>query len=75
VSAQLVLKQTAALAAFERARAWDIAGDADRASRFYREFLRMYDMPVAEHRQYVEEAASALARLSGGGDIPGASGR
>jgi hypothetical protein len=75
VSVQLVLKQTAALAAFERGRAWDIAGDAARAARFYRDFLRMYDMPVAEHRQYVEEAAAALDRLSGGGDTPGTRGR
>jgi serine/threonine protein kinase len=75
VTTQLVLKQTAALAAFERGRAWDRAGFKDRAARYYREFIRMYDTPPARHRPYVEEAASALARLSGGEDRAGAPGR
>ena len=65
VPGQLVLKPTAALAAFERAKAWDGAGDATRASELYREFLRLYDMPPEPHRHLVEEARSALSRLTG----------
>jgi len=68
VPSQLVLKQSAALAALERARAWDRAGDAVRATRFYREFLRMYDMPPSRHGPSIEEAESAIVRLSGGGE-------
>ena len=65
LTAQLLLKQTAPLAALERARAWDQAGNAERATHFYREFLRMYDLPPAQHRPYVEEAKAALVRLAG----------
>jgi serine/threonine-protein kinase len=75
VTSQFVLKQTAALAAFERGRAWDRAGDSVRAVRFYREFLRLYDLPPPQHQPYIEEAASALVRLTGGGDRPGTNGR
>jgi TolB-like protein len=71
VASQLVLKQTAALAAFERARAWDRAGDTARATRYFRDFLRMYDMPPPAHQRYVEVAASSLARLTGRGEVSG----
>jgi len=64
VPAQLMLKATAALAAFERAKAWDSAGDAKRAVGLYREFLRLYDMPPAAHMHLVAEARSALAQLA-----------
>ena len=64
VPVQIMLKATAGLAAFERAKAWDRAGDAARASRFYREFLRLYDLPTQAHRHLVDEATSALARLN-----------
>ena len=64
VPAQFMLKATAALAAFERAKAWDSAGDAKRAVGLYREFLRLYDMPPAAHMHLVAEAKSALARLA-----------
>ncbi len=75
VPSQLVLKQSAALATLERARAWDRAGDTVRAARFYREFLRMYDMPPVRHQAYIDEAESVLASLSGVGDRAGARGR
>jgi TolB-like protein len=65
VPAQFVLKAAGALAAYERARAWDRAGDGDRAARFYEEFLRLYDMPPAPHRYYLEEATSSLIRVAG----------
>jgi hypothetical protein len=64
VAAQIMLKATAGLAAFERAKAWDTAGDAKRAEGLYREFLRLYDMPPAAHAHLVREARSALARLA-----------
>jgi hypothetical protein len=63
-------RSTAGLAALERARAWDRAGDHTRAARYYRDFLRRYDMAPPEHRQYVTEAEAALARLVGGSDEP-----
>jgi len=62
VLGQFVLKATAGLSAFERAKAWDRAGDATRATRFYREFLRMYDLAPDSHRYLVEEARSSLTR-------------
>jgi hypothetical protein len=67
---QRFLKAPAALAAFERARAWDKAGDRSRAARYYRDFLRLYDLPPPQHRQYVTEAEAALARLAGVSDRP-----
>jgi hypothetical protein len=47
------------------ARIEDARGRVDEARRLYREFLIWYDMPVPAHRHLVEEARSALARLSG----------
>lgn len=68
VTVQLVLKQSAPFAALERARAWDHVGDTARAVHFYRDFLRMYDMPPEQHAPYIREAESAIVRLSGGRD-------
>ena len=47
------------------ARVEDARGRVDEARRLYREFLIWYDMPPPAHRHLVEEARSALARLSG----------
>jgi TolB-like protein len=64
VAAQIMLKATAGLAAFERAKVWDRAGDAKRAAELYRDFVRLYDTPPAPHTHLVAEARSALARLA-----------
>jgi TolB-like protein len=50
------------------ARIEDARGRVDEARRLYQEFLIWYDMPAPAHRHLVEEARSALARLSGGLD-------
>jgi hypothetical protein len=64
VAAQIMLKATAGLAAFERAKVWDRAGDAKRAAELYRDFVRLYATPPAPHTHLVAEARSALARLA-----------
>jgi len=70
VQVQRLFKSVAGLTAFERALTWDRAGHSARAAGFYRDFLRMYDLPPAEHRQYVAQAESALARVTGISDRP-----
>lgn len=65
-----MLRSPEALAVFERARAREAARDSTAAVRYYKRFLELYDMPPAAHRQYVTEAESALARLTGVGDRP-----
>ncbi len=47
------------------ARIADARGQVDEARRLYQEFVIWYDMPAPAHRHLVEEARSALARLSG----------
>jgi hypothetical protein len=64
VPGQLMLKATAGVAAFERAKAWESAGDVRRAAEHYREFLRFYDLAPEPHRHMVQEATSALSRLT-----------
>jgi hypothetical protein len=61
---QVILKATAGVAAFERAKTWEGAGDVRRAAEHYREFLRLYDMAPEPHRYLVQEATSALSRLT-----------
>ena len=61
---------TAAVAPRAVTAARDRAGHTARAAGFYRDFLRMYDLPPAEHRQYVAQAESALARVTGISDRP-----
>jgi hypothetical protein len=64
VTTQMVLKATAGLAAYERAKAWEGANNAKRAAGLYREFIRLYDTPPSTHTHLVAEARSALARLA-----------
>ena len=50
----------AGLADLERGRIAQRSGQTELAARYYREFLRRYDHPVAAHRQLVAEAKAAL---------------
>jgi len=43
-------------------------GRNDSARNYYREFLRRYDRPVIGHRRLVEEAKTAMLRLTGRGE-------
>ena len=52
----------------ERGRIEEQRGRADSARSYYREFLRLYDRPVIGHRRLVEEAKTAVVRLTGRGD-------
>jgi hypothetical protein len=52
----------------ERGRLEEQKGRAGAARNYYREFLRRYDRPVIGHRRLVEDAKTAMARLTGGGD-------
>jgi tetratricopeptide (TPR) repeat protein len=52
----------------ERGRIEEQKGRVGSARNYYREFLRRYDRPVIGHRRLVEEAKSALVRLTGRGD-------
>ena len=52
----------------ERGRIEEQRGRADSARNYYREFLRCYDRPVIGHRRLVEEAKTAMVRLTGRGD-------
>lgn len=66
IPGQMIMRQTMALASLERARTWQRGRDAAQAARFYyREFLRVYDLPPAVHRRYVEEAIAAVAGSRG----------
>ena len=53
-----------------RARLEEERGDAERARKHYRQFLRLYDQPMPSVAHLVEEAKGALARLSPGGEAP-----
>ncbi len=55
----------AGLELLERARIEAARGERDAAVRHYQEFLRRYDRPTPLHRHLVEEAVTALRRLSG----------
>jgi len=57
-----------ALVDLERGRIEEQKGRAGAARNYYREFLRRYDRPVIGHRQLVEEAKTAMVRLTGRGD-------
>jgi hypothetical protein len=48
----------------ERGRIEEQKGRADSARNYYHEFLRRYDRPVVGHRELVEEAKSAVVRLT-----------
>jgi len=52
----------------ERGRIEEQRGRDDSARNYYREFLRRYDRPVIGHRRLVEEAKTAMVRLTGRGD-------
>jgi outer membrane receptor protein involved in Fe transport len=52
----------------ERGRIEEQKGRAGPARNYYREFLRRYDRPVIGHRRLVEEAKTAVVRLTGRGD-------
>jgi hypothetical protein len=52
----------------ERGRIEQQRGRAGSARDYYREFLRRYDRPVIGHRPLVEEAKTAMVRLTGRGD-------
>ena len=52
----------------ERGRIEEQRGRAGSARTYYREFLRRYDRPVIGHRRLVEEAKTAMVRLTGRGD-------
>lgn len=49
----------------EQARIAEASGRTKRAELYYLTFLQSYDMPVEAHRQLMDEANAALARLSG----------
>ena len=49
----------------ERGRIEEQSGRAASARNYYREFLRRYDRPTTGHRELVEEATTALVRLTG----------
>lgn len=53
------------LVSLQLARIEDARGRVADARRLYRDFLIWYDMPAPAHRHLVEEARTALARLSG----------
>jgi tetratricopeptide (TPR) repeat protein len=57
-----------ALADLERGRIEERRGRTSSARHYYRECLRRYDRPVIGHRPLVEEAKTAMARLTGRGD-------
>ena len=52
-----------ALTDLERARIEEQRNHPEQALRFHREFLRRYDDANADHRQPVEDAMAAVARL------------
>jgi len=52
----------------ERGRIEERRGHAGLARNYYREFLRRYDRPVIGHRRFMEEAKTAMVRLTGEGD-------
>jgi hypothetical protein len=52
----------------ERGRIEEQRERAGSARNYYHEFLRRYDRPVIGHRRLVEEAKTALVRLTGRGD-------
>jgi TolB-like protein len=52
------------LAYLEQARIEDAQGDIEAARAHYQQFLRRYDMPMPAHQHLVDEAKSALERLS-----------
>jgi hypothetical protein len=49
----------------ERGRIEEQSGRAGSALNYYREFLRRYDRPTTGHRELLEEAKTALVRLTG----------
>ena len=49
----------------ERGRIEEQNGRAGSARNYYREFLRRYDRPTASHRELLEEAKTALVRVTG----------
>ena len=53
------------LLSLQLARIADARGRVDEAWRLYQDFVIWYDLPPPAHRQLVEEARAALARLSG----------
>jgi serine/threonine protein kinase len=52
----------------ERGRIEEQRGRFSAARNYYREFLRRYDRPLIGHRRLVEEAKTAMVRLTGRGD-------
>jgi tetratricopeptide (TPR) repeat protein len=50
----------------EMGRVAEARGLEDEAVKYYREFLRRYDMPPPQHMPLVEEAQAAVERLGGG---------
>ena len=52
----------------ERGRIEEQRGRFSAARNYYSEFLRRYDRPVIGHRRLVEEAKTAMVRLTGRGD-------
>ena len=52
------------------ARIADAQGDTRSARDHYEQFLRRYDTPMPAQRHLVDEAHTALARLSGRQDPP-----
>jgi hypothetical protein len=52
----------------ERGRIEEQRGRVGAARNYYREFLRLYDRPVTNHRRLVEEAKTAVVRLTARGD-------
>jgi hypothetical protein len=52
----------------ERGRIEEQKGRVGSARNYYREFLRRYDRPVIGHRRLVEEAKTAMVRLTGGSE-------
>jgi tetratricopeptide (TPR) repeat protein len=55
-----------ALSRLEMARAWEDLGRTQEALKWYRDFLRRYDMPPPQHQPLIEEARAAVERLGGG---------
>jgi serine/threonine-protein kinase len=55
----------AGLVDLERGRIEEQRGRAGSARNYYREFVRRYDRPVMGHRRLVEEAKTAMVRLTG----------
>jgi len=57
-----------ALVDLERGRIEEQRGRGGSARSYYREFLRRYDRPVIAHQPLIEEAKTAMDRLTGKGD-------